>query len=86
MAIVYIPVIRADDYHAFERILRPHMPHTFDAWGELLTKKAAKAMGQGDTVRNVKVDPDEFARYLNATNADHNLDDFAAEKSSGKSY
>lgn len=89
MAIIYIPVINAKKYDALKAILGSHVPDTFDEWGQFLNDKSAKARTGLDTVRNINVDPDEFARFLDTTNAQHNLDgldDFTAEKGSGKNY
>jgi hypothetical protein len=89
MAIIYIPVLAREKYETLRGILGSKIPDAFDDWEQFLTDKAAKARAGLDTVRNVNVDPDEFARYLDTTHSQHDLDaldDFTAEKASGKSY
>jgi hypothetical protein len=89
MAITYTPVIRSQDYEALRCVLDGHIPNTHDAWEKRQTDEVAQIQKAGHTVRIVNVDPNEFARFLNATGAAHDLhslDIFTREKSGGKQY
>ena len=59
-----VPVISAEDYETFRRLLRPHLPATYQEWTYLHFMHTAELNGQGHTVTTVKIDPLEFARYL----------------------
>lgn len=81
----YVPVIAAEDYDTFRRLLRPHLPVTYQEWSYLHFMHTAELNGQGHTVTKVKIDPLEFARYLRRPQvvADgESLDRYAVEKGS----
>ena len=80
-----VPVIAAEDYDTFRRLLRPHLPATYQEWSYLHFMHTAELNGQGHTVTKVKIDPLEFARYLRRPQvaADgESLDRYAVEKGS----
>lgn len=63
MAVNYYAIIERDDYEAFRRILKTHLPNTFDEWsyGREKTKAQLAALGR---VVGKKIHPDAFAAYL----------------------
>lgn len=80
-----VPVIAAEDYDTFRRLLRPHLPATYQEWSYLHFMHTAELNGQGHTVTKVKIDPLEFARYLRRPQvvADgESLDRYAVKKGS----
>lgn len=89
MAITWCAAIIPEHYEAFRRILDPHLPYTFKEWADSEADKVTQLEKVGHTVKLVQADPDEFARYLDATKSVHDLqslDTFIREKSSGKHY
>lgn len=83
MADFYVPVIASEDYETFHRLLRPHLPATYQEWSYLHFMHTAELNGQGHTVTKVKINPLEFARYLKRPEIsvdDQSLDRFAVEK------
>jgi hypothetical protein len=87
MAIIfYKPVITAQNYAAFQRILKD-APKTFDEWSHVRTQHLAHIEGSGGRVIDIDIDPDEFTAYCHETGAPYtlkSLDDFAFEKGSRK--
>jgi hypothetical protein len=83
MADVFLPVVTAEDHDTFRRLLRPHLPATYQEWSYLHFMQTAELNGQGHTVTKVKIDPLEFVRYLRRPGiaADgESLDRYATEK------
>lgn len=83
MADFYVPVIAAEDYETFRRLLRPHLPATYQEWGYLHFMQTAELNGQGHTVTKIKIAPLEFARYLKRPEIsadEQSLDRYAIEK------
>lgn len=88
MAAFFLAEISREHYGAFTKILQ-ELPDTFDAWSYRQSERIAARSGKGHTVYEVKVNPDEFARYCQLTNSVHDLktlDRFASEKAGGKRY
>jgi hypothetical protein len=89
MEVVYLPFISSRDYDAFRRILHSDLPNTYDEWFQLHTKERADRGRVGHPIREIKVNPNEFSRFLNARGMTANLktlEDFTIEKASGKHY
>ena len=89
MAIYRIVSIRKDDYEAFRRILKDDIPDTYEEWRYRQLSKSNDfiAKWQKAEVIEVDVNPNDFARYCDATNSDRTietLDRFATEESFGK--
>lgn len=81
------PFIEPQDYDAFRRLLHSHLPDAQDKWLDLQAEKTLPLVMVGHSVRNVKVDPNEFVRFCNTTGADYTLEslrDFAAAIAEGK--
>ena len=76
MATFYYPIIAAKDYDAFKRILKNHLPDTYNAWLMLHTKEVSEHRKVGQIVETVKINPDEFAEYLDTTKSAANLKSF----------
>jgi hypothetical protein len=86
---IYLPFISPRDYDTFRRILHSDLPNTYDEWFTLHTKERADRGRAGGPVREIKVDPNEFSRFLNARGLTGNcnaLTNFVLEKAVGKSY
>ena len=62
-----LPVIAFDDYDAFRRILRAHIPDAYDEWLDLFAKWEKELGGNGVTIRRANVDAREFAQHLATT-------------------
>ncbi len=60
------PLLTSDDYEAFRRILGAHLPDAYDKWLQLHTHDVTEHRRVGRAVREVKVDPHEFADFLHA--------------------
>lgn len=89
MATFFLAEIPPEHYEAFRKILNPRLPDSFDAWSYRHSDRVATRAGKGHTIYEVKVNPDEFTRYCQATNSVHDLpslDKFANEKAAGKRY
>lgn len=89
MATFFLAEILAEHYDAFRRVLGQPLPGNFEAWSYRHSERIAARTGKGHIVYEVKVNPDEFVRYCQATNAVHDLqslDKFASEKAGGKRY
>ncbi|MBV9199161.1 MAG: hypothetical protein JOY83_05365 [Alphaproteobacteria bacterium] len=68
MTIFFEPLIDPQDYDAFRRIPRSDLPHTYDEWLYLLNQERANILiTRGNSIRSLKVEPDEFARHCNST-------------------
>ena len=57
-----LPDIRSEDYEAFRRILKSDIPDTFNGWRE----KVAHWRTEWPDGVLVKVDPNEFTKFLSA--------------------
>ena len=89
MATKFIPTIAKADYEAIRRIIRRHLPDSYDKWLYLSTKESADNISKGGISEPVEVNADEFARFLKATRADanlHSLYNYAYEKGMGHKY
>ena len=87
MADLFEPFIEPQDYDAFCRLLHPDLPNAYDEWFDLQLEKGKDLALAGHKVRQIKVEPNEFARFCNATRADRTLDSlrkFAATIAGGK--
>ena len=62
-----LPLIASNNYDAFRRILRSHIPDTYDEWLTLFTQWEKQWGSNGAPVRRVNVNAREFARHLDAT-------------------
>jgi len=86
---IYLPFISPRDYDTFRRILHSDLPNTYDEWFTLHTKERADRGRAGGPVREIKVNPNEFSRFLSARGLTGNrnaLTEFVLEKAGGKSY
>jgi hypothetical protein len=54
-------------------ILKNHLPDIYDEWLKLHTKDVSEHRKAGQIVETVKINPDEFAEYLDTTKAAANL-------------
>ena len=89
MAIFFVAVIPPEHYDSFKKVLNQNLPDSFDVWSFRHSERIATRTGKGQTIYEVKVSPDEFKRFCDATNSVHNLqslDRFATEKAGGKHY
>jgi hypothetical protein len=86
--IFYEPLIEPHNYDAFRRLLHADIPSSYDVWLNLQAKESEGRVMKGHKVRQVKVDPDEFARYCRATGAGHSLNSLRGmvEKISGGAH
>ncbi len=62
-----LPFIQANDYGAFRRLMNGDIPDTYDEWLKLIAKRRREEAPRRDAIRDIQVDPDEFARYCDAT-------------------
>ena len=65
---VFLPVISPEDYDYFSQVLKAEIPTTYDRWQREVyaswnNRYKTKEFGNYN-VREVKVAPDEFAKYL----------------------
>jgi hypothetical protein len=67
--IAYQPLIRRADYEAFQHIPCNDLPQSFGTWLHVRRERGMQAVRQGQTVKDVDVSADEFAR-LCATNGE----------------
>jgi hypothetical protein len=85
MAIFFEPHIDPQDYDAFRRLPRSDLPDTYDEWLNLLGNENARILVQpGNSIRSLKVEPDEFSRHCRATGTAcdlQNLRNYVAKKS-----
>ena len=65
---VFLPVIFLEDYDSFSQVLKAEIPSTYDRWQRETCAswdRRYKTKEYGSyNVREVKVTPDEFAKYL----------------------
>jgi hypothetical protein len=74
MAIFIDPDTSKEDFEALRRIPNADFPDTYNEWLDLLSKEAARlVVTPGNTIRRIKVDPDEFRRHCAATRRAPNL-------------
>jgi hypothetical protein len=60
-----LPIIASKDYEAFRTILKADIPDTFDKWLDLRAEwRAIHVERGGGSVIDIKLDPDQFSRYL----------------------
>lgn len=74
MADVFEPLIEPQDYQAIRILLHPQLPYAFDEWVRIQTEKEWNNLKVGLGIKKVKIDPEEFARYLSATGDKHTPD------------
>ena len=89
MGPTYLPFLSPRDYDTFRRILHFDLPNTYDEWFTLHTKERADRGRAGCPVREIRVNPNEFSRFLSARGLTGNrnaLTEFVLEKAGGKSY
>jgi len=91
MAIIVVAEIRREDFDRFFELVGrdPEFARTFEDFEKSRRETLAKALSRGDRVKEVIVDPDEFARYIRAAGLDYNavtFGAFAVAKSSGGEY
>ena len=85
----YLPFILPERYQAFLRLEDSDLPDTYDESLKLHTEQKLQRGRMGLDVREVQVDPDEFARYCGARGiaADGlHLLHFTEEKVAGNNY
>ncbi len=58
---------------SFRRILGKHIADTHDEWLQLFANWEQQYGSGGDVVRHVKINSNEFSRYLTATGAPPDL-------------
>jgi hypothetical protein len=90
MGKIYIPVIAPEDFDAFKKLLGPQLSMSYDEWIKLsYTMWHPDHLEEDETIVDVKVYPDEFARYLKATRSAEDLKSllpFAEAISKGTRY
>jgi len=74
MTIVYYPKLRPADYDAFQAVLHPDLPNTYNEWFDLARKEMREIIVNGDTPIDVEIDPHEFAQYCHTTRSARTLD------------
>jgi hypothetical protein len=74
MADLFEPLIEPQHYDAIRRLVNPHLPDTPDEWADLQKQALEQLALSRHNVIMVKVDPDEFSRFLASTGAEPNLD------------
>lgn len=83
--IFFEPTIDEKDYDAFLRLPRCDLPSTYNEWLYLLNKERARVLVKpGNSIRALKVDPDEFAAHCRSTGAPcdlQSLQNFVGKKS-----
>ena len=58
---LFVPVIKQADYESVRNIMGSHLPCTYDEWLNICVHW--REWG-GDGVRNIEVDPNEFAQFI----------------------
>jgi len=64
VASFFVAAIPPEHYDSFKRVLNQNLPDTFDLWSFRHSEKMAARTRHGQTIYEVKVDPDEFTRFL----------------------
>jgi len=83
MATAYLPLINPGDYETFRGILNEDMPSTYDEWAQLHAKMLTDLLRQGESYREIQINPDELRRFCTRrkTSASYQLlRDLAVEK------
>jgi hypothetical protein len=78
-----------NDYDAFRRFSGPDVPDTFEKWSKMIADRRREESLRGADVRDMDVNPHEFARYCNATGQSYNLAilrHFVEAKACGQRY
>lgn len=89
MATFFIAEILQEDYEAFRQVLKQTLPATFETWSYQHADRVAQRTNKGHVVYEVKVKPDEYSRFLQATQSVpdlQSLDKFASNKADGRRY
>ena len=61
--VIVVPVIRREDYNAFQRDVGPTLANSYDEWTALFSAEVDSARQQGKTVVETEVRYGEFIRY-----------------------
>jgi hypothetical protein len=89
MSVIYSPAITRNDFESFRRLINKDFPYTYDEWLDLAREKDDKFVEARNTIEFVKIEPDEFSRFLWSTEASPDLQSlwqFAHEKCRGRKY
>lgn len=89
MATVYRAQIDPSDYEMIRGILNNDLPDAYEEWRKFLVKGESASNRQGHTVGQIKIDPDELARYCGTHGGHrsrHGLSHFVIKKSEGEKY
>jgi hypothetical protein len=89
MTIYCLPLISPGDYETFRRLLNNDLPDTYNEWSNLHLKKLSDVRRQGEVCQEIKVQPDEFARFAAASRYTPNYDllrHYVANISGGHPY
>jgi hypothetical protein len=89
VATFFVAVIPREHYDSFKKLLNQEVPDSFDVWSFRHSERIAARTSKGQTIYEVKVNPDEFTRFCQTTNSAYDLqclDRFATEKAGGKRY
>ncbi len=75
---IYIPIITAQDYESFHSLLRDHIPYAYDKWLKLHAVWHHHYTAERHAIRNVHVNPGQFARHLKSTGRPPNMNELLA--------
>jgi hypothetical protein len=84
-----IPLITREQYDTFRSLNGSDLPDTYDKWLQLQTKQKVERGRIGYTIKEIRINPDEFTRYCTPRRITPNLKalmDFTVEKSQGNNY
>ena len=89
MPVIYSPAITRNDFESFRRLINKDFPYTYDEWLDVARNKDDKFVEDRNTIEFVKIEPDEFSRFLWSTENSpdlQSLSQFAHEKCMGRKY
>jgi len=87
MGTVYFRKVSADDHKTLRSVCHNYPAYSYDKWLQFQAKEIAEWSASGDTVIEIDLSADDFARYCRDTGARPDLNTFrgiAAAKSTGK--
>jgi len=85
MVDTFVTLIRESDYKTFWRLMGNNIPDTYNEWSYLALKRKNDAVSRQETVHEIEIYPDEFARYAATHGAEYTLQalfNFTFEKGS----
>jgi hypothetical protein len=71
----YVAFFRRQDYQAVKAIFsgHPDFPDSYDEWFHLARKQFLEDQSRGHSLKEVVVDPNQFARFCDRTNRPRDL-------------